>query len=931
MMGWLPLLRAATLGLTLLSLGAFAQQAPQGDGVREVQLAAGQFERGVPVPAWVEVFQDIPQTTDKSPLVGLLADTQLLASGRTSQYVHRIWQANEASALEQIGRYSIEFNPAYQQVQLHTLRVIRGGTALDRLASARITFLQRETGLEGGVYSGDVSASILIDDLRTGDLLEVVTTIHGENPVMGGKYLQSVSWDQSVPTELRRVTSLQPAGRKIGWKMVGDMAGAAVVPTETMVGPLRKLRWEGRNLRPPVVEKSLPADFLPYRYLQLSEFQSWSEVTAWADQLFKPDATDTPALAEAIARLKTLPTNAEKAAAALSLVQGEVRYFSLSLGESSHRPAAPGVTFGRRYGDCKDKSLLLIHLLQALGVPAQPVLVSARTHRGSSKLLPSPHAFDHAIVRAQVDGQDYFLDATRQGQAGKLAAMGQIWEDAEVLVVQPGNNTFTTIKSANYAAVSRNELNEKITVSQFGGSSEILSRQTWSGAAAESRRLIFSRVEKDVVNKVLIEPYEKRYPGAEYVVPPVLEDDVANNVLTLVMRIRSPQIAVRSGTSWAVRYGVNNMVGVLPAPPSATRMQPFALPLKGKLAYALEIEWPPEVASINDPVNLNVRDPAFDWSVTKTFRGNRSTARYTVDLLDNTVAARRVGAYMTAIRQATEKDPSLFAVGKEDIKSGGLLGLGRQTLKSSIEARVTDTIGKLGKTIEADRLGGEDLANTYCDRAESLAELGRLDDALKDAQQAIKISPSAGRSYGCRGNVLFAMGEYTRAISDYSKSLTLDEDAHVYYRRGHARYYAGQLAAAAEDFLRAGSTKDNEELQLYTELWRVWTLKRLGQPLSAEQRKLAAADPRGEWPRPALAMLHGMISVEDMLNSLNQKKGDEREMALVEGNFYAGQWYLLQGDKARASDFFQKTRDKGVVIYIEHTAAGIELQQLTAK
>jgi lipoprotein NlpI len=65
-----------------------------------------------------------------------------------------------------------------------------------------------------------------------------------------------------------------------------------------------------------------------------------------------------------------------------------------------------------------------------------------------------------------------------------------------------------------------------------------------------------------------------------------------------------------------------------------------------------------------------------------------------------------------------------------------------------------------------------------------------------------------------------------------------------------------------------------------------------------------------------------------MLQELEHMKGDEREMALTEAWFYIGQNHLAEKRSAAARDAFVKAREKGVVVYIEHAAAGFELRQL---
>src|SRR5215475_9137744 len=144
-----------------------------------------------------------------------------------------------------------------------------------------------------------------------------------------------------------------------------------------------------------------------------------------------------------------------------------------------------------------------------------------------------------------------------------------------------------------------------------------------------------------------------------------------------------------------------------------------------------------------------------------------------------------------------------------------------------------------------------------------------------------------------------------------------------------AKFYAGRLEDAADDFLRAADT-DDREAQVMNDLWLAWTHQRLGRPMPQAVRERAAAEPRGAWPRPALAALTGDVTPEEMLKSIERKSGDERTMALAEGYFYLAQYYLGRGEAAKARKLFEETRRLNVIIYVEHTAAGFELQRLGA-
>jgi hypothetical protein len=187
---------------------AFAQKAAgaEQEALKEIRIANDKFERGVPIPSWVDVAKVVPETQNKNPVVIRLADTQYIANRVPSVFVRRVWTVNDASGVDQLGHLPIVFQTGYQQVKLHTLQVIRAGKVLDQVQTAKIRFLQRESGLEQGLYDGYVTASILVDDLRVGDSVELAFSTDGANPITGAKFVDSASWDQGGPTELRRVT-----------------------------------------------------------------------------------------------------------------------------------------------------------------------------------------------------------------------------------------------------------------------------------------------------------------------------------------------------------------------------------------------------------------------------------------------------------------------------------------------------------------------------------------------------------------------------------------------------------------------------------------------------------------------------------------------------------------------------------------------------
>jgi lipoprotein NlpI len=905
---------------------AAAQSHVENVPLREVEVAAGAFSLSTAVPAWVDVV-DVPETAQPQPVIIRLADTQYSVASNAAVFVHRAVQVNDAASLSTIGQISIQFVPEYHRVQLHTIRIHRGAEVLDRTASATIRFLQRETGLERGVYSGVVTASILINDVRVGDTLEYSYTLNGQNPVFGDKFVSETIWDQSYLTLLRRVILNYPADRKIAWRQFHGDASKILVPKETDANGTRKLVFEERSLPPPHVEAYAPADYLPFRWLQFSEFATWEDVVAWANALFQLQDEPNDELRAVVAKLRARTNAEERVVAALEFVQSEIRYFSVALGESSHRPTSPNLVLQRRYGDCKDKSLLLITLLKQLGISSHPVLLQHNRRHGLERTLPGPGFFDHVIVRVDLDGKSFYLDPTRLGQHGRLESMGQLHEGIQVLVVDSDSRGIAKLISPNAAVLSRSNLVETATLPKFGADGQIQIRRSLYGVPAENFRVVLERVPHEQLVKVLADAMERQYPGAKLVGDPDIEDDRTNNVVIITTTYTVPKLATETDGNWLVRFTPDN-TKVLVVPPSATRDTPLGLRSYPYDAhFTFEITLPEEVSAMADPAVVSVEDPYFAYSATSSFRGNVAKKDMHLTTLADWIEPKDVPKYSEDLRKAADTVKDFVFVAKSAIKSASLAP---SDFGQLLRNRTQDLIDKATETINSGKLTGSDLAEAYGTRAAAFDDLGKTEEALRDVNAALKIAPNSPKLLACRAEIYFGIGEFENSVGDYSRAITLGATgSQAFSQRGKSRYYTGRLEEAAEDFLKASEAAD-QFAQPYNDLWLALTYQRLGRPLPDAVAQRAATEPRGDWPRPALAMLTGRLSPDEMLKLLDEKSGDDRQMALAEAYFYLGQHYLSTGDVAKAREFFEKTRAQNVITYTEHRAARFELQRLAA-
>lgn len=214
------------------------------------------------------------------------------------------------------------------------------------------------------------------------------------------------------------------------WRLVVDLPAAmpiqyrlekapGVEVTRTSEGDRQLLVFRA-SLVPALVVREVdqPTDEPRVPAVVVSTGTTWERVAARYFALSDPQWTDDPgrSLVQAQARglfaadAAQLPRR-ELVERVVRYLHREIRYTGVEFGQASIRPTSPSLTLQRRYGDCKDLSLLLVALLRELGVPAQLALLASGPGYDIVPELPGWGVFDHAIVRVP-DGPDIWIDAT---------------------------------------------------------------------------------------------------------------------------------------------------------------------------------------------------------------------------------------------------------------------------------------------------------------------------------------------------------------------------------------------------------------------------------------------------------------------------------------------------------------------------------------
>ena len=90
-------------------------------------------------------------------------------NGSPAYYFRFVTKIVNPSGLDDQSQINIGFDPTYERILFHKLNILRDGKTIDRLASARISYLDQEDELDLQLYNGVKTMNLLLEDLRVGD------------------------------------------------------------------------------------------------------------------------------------------------------------------------------------------------------------------------------------------------------------------------------------------------------------------------------------------------------------------------------------------------------------------------------------------------------------------------------------------------------------------------------------------------------------------------------------------------------------------------------------------------------------------------------------------------------------------------------------------------------------------------------------------
>lgn len=541
-----------------------------------------------PVPAWVQPASFDPHYARKEglPLTYLLVEEQQHAEERChhSRLVARL---ETMQAVQQMSQWRTSFDPLTQSVVLHHLRVHRGETVTDYARPEHVRVLQREENLDAFILHGRVTVLVVFNDVRPGDIIETCYSIVHTPRLLPDKHSAFHTLPDAFPVARYHLSLAFASTRPMRWKS----SAPDQKPDEATDGPLTRWTWRGEDRVAVTPEPNVPGWELQGFWIQVSDVADWSEVSAAAATAWASGKNDDPEALDACLRETT--AGAEEPLARierlLRFVQDDFRYLSVNLELGGYIPSPPAGVLRRRYGDCKDLSLLLSCLLQKLDVKARPVLVNTGLGKSLESLLPGANMFNHAIVEIEIGGQTRWIDATLHRQGGGPLNRWIPRYDFGLPIDLPGETLAPQPKPERETDFY--EIHETLLVDTAGNPSLLKIATRATGRHAEGFRLQVETEGVEGCGQSFAKQQSARYVNAVQAGKPTFEDDREANEWRMVEVYQVTGFTVHNHAARRREFALppNFAVTALPLPDKEARTRPFAVPADLHIEHTIEV------------------------------------------------------------------------------------------------------------------------------------------------------------------------------------------------------------------------------------------------------------------------------------------------------------------------------------------------------
>lgn len=214
------------------------------------------------------------------------------------------------------------------------------------------------------------------------------------------------------PISVEKIRIFLPEGESLNYVSCNEIFN----PTVSKKDGFQIFEWSKNYIsEAPVSEYYSKNNHDIFPYVHISTIKSWNDISKWYSDLVNSQFEDSKIVQNLFTSLfpngyKTM-TEKERAKIIYKYIGENLNYSFVSFRQSGFVPQKPEKTIRTKLGDCKDFSTLFAILAKKAEIDVELVLVLTSDNGQQSMIKPNTD-FNHCIVKAKLDGEDYYIELT---------------------------------------------------------------------------------------------------------------------------------------------------------------------------------------------------------------------------------------------------------------------------------------------------------------------------------------------------------------------------------------------------------------------------------------------------------------------------------------------------------------------------------------
>lgn len=378
---------------------------------------------------------------------------------------------------------TISYREGYQQAKIFFANTIKPNGQVIPVDKNAI----RDSSLYAGYdfYTDIKQKSFTMPAVEDGCIIEYAYEIKNLKPVFPFDFFATFFCQNFYPMEEDIMEIVLPANIELKYKKFKTMLSPQIISDNNK----RRYIFTNTKQKEIIPEARMPSLYDRNTFPQLSiwTMSRWDTISIWYIKLVQEQMKADSELTNFTKQLITGKKNdEEKINEIFNFVSQKIRYVAVLLGPYTHKPHAAYEIFQKRYGDCKDKTILMLTMLKIAGIEGLPVLVPAYGEYFDES-IPSLNAFNHVIAVVPSGDKYFWLDATNETATYNSVPF---FRPTNVFIINT-DGSYKFIKTPdldNTKDFSYTEIKYKIDKE---GDADLDCTYTYSGKAAESIRYVY--------------------------------------------------------------------------------------------------------------------------------------------------------------------------------------------------------------------------------------------------------------------------------------------------------------------------------------------------------------------------------------------------------------------------------------------------------